>query len=156
MTLRHAGGATSSCSGVPVFFSYFDLYPYERHLDLVFRAAASPRASVYSLGQTLQGRDLECVKVGEGPLQVWVIHRQHPGESQASFFAEGLLMRILGLESNGRVDGLVARLLKVRRRSARRRESRGGAARRGARRRDAAHVALSLSLSHVEAASLCV
>jgi len=98
--------------GVPVYFAYFDLYPYERHLDLVDRAAASPRASVRSLGQTVQGRELECVEVGNGNLHVWVIHRQHPGETQASFYAEGLVTRLLGLgAANGRVDGLTSKLL---------------------------------------------
>ena len=45
----------------------------------------------------------------------WVIHRQHPGESQASFFAEGLLARLLGLHEprGGHArDGLVIALLK--------------------------------------------
>lgn len=54
----------------PVYFSYFDLYPHDRHLDLIARAAASPRASVLSLGHTLEGRDIEAVIVGSGPVQV--------------------------------------------------------------------------------------
>ena len=65
-----------------------------------------------SLGQTLDGRELDCVEVGHGPLHAWVIHRQHPGESQASFYAEGLLTRLLGLASNGGAcapDGLTVR-----------------------------------------------
>jgi murein tripeptide amidase MpaA len=78
---------------------------YERHLDLIARCSAAPGASVRSLGQSLDGRELECVEVGSGPLHCWVIHRQHPGESQASFFAEGLLTRLLGLgDAEVRVD----------------------------------------------------
>ena len=80
-----------------VYFAYFDPYDYTRQLDLVARCAAAPGARVRSLGQTLDGRELDCVEVGHGPLHAWVIHRQHPGESQASFFAEGLLTRLLGL-----------------------------------------------------------
>ena len=93
-----------------VYFAYFDLYSHERALDLVARAAtAGGRAR--SLGQTLQGRELDVVTVGRGPLVAWIIARQHPGESQAAFFAEGLLSRLLGLESGGAVDGLTASLL---------------------------------------------
>lgn len=98
--------------GALVYFSYFDVYSYERHASFVSQCIAARGATVRSLGQTLDGRDLECISVGEGPLQLWVIHRQHPGESQASFFAEGLLKRLLGLETEGRRDGLTAQLLK--------------------------------------------
>ena len=94
-----------------VIFSYFDLYPYERQLALVADCAAAG-AAVGSLGQTLDGRELDVVEVGSGPLHCWVIHRQHPGESQASFYAEGLLHRLLGLrQPGGAVDGLARRLL---------------------------------------------
>ena len=94
-----------------MIFSYFDLYPYERQLALVADCAAAG-AAVGSLGQTLDGRELDVVEVGSGPLHCWVIHRQHPGESQASFYAEGLLHRLLGLrQPGGAVDGLARRLL---------------------------------------------
>ena len=101
------------CPGASVYFAYFDLYPYERQLELVAKCAAVTGATVRSLGQTLDGRELDCVEVGSGPLHAWVIHRQHPGESQASFFAEGLLTRLLGLNHpNGHPrDGLVVKLL---------------------------------------------
>ena len=107
----------SPAPAASVYFAYFDLYPYERQLDLVARCASmtrdggAPNLRVGTLGQTLDGRELDVITVGTGPLQAWVIHRQHPGESQAGFFAEGLLTRLLGLESEGVVDGLVSRLL---------------------------------------------
>lgn len=99
-----------------VYFAYFDLYSYERHLALVAKCAAaatsgSSLAHVHSLGQTLDGREIDCVVVGTGKLQAWVIHRQHPGESMAEFYAEGLLTRLLGLDSGGQVDALTATLL---------------------------------------------
>jgi len=95
-----------------VYFAYFDTYSHERHLDLVARCMDASSVRVSSLGQTLDGRELDCVKVGSGPLQAWVIHRQHPGESMASFFAEGLLNRLLGLSTGGATDGLTRKLLK--------------------------------------------
>lgn len=110
----HAGAESS------VFFAYFDLYPYERQLRLVARCAVMAAGAqapaglrVRSLGQTLEGRELDCISVGTGPLQAWAIHRQHPGESQASFFAEGLLDRLLGLRAASVTDGLVQRALRL-------------------------------------------
>ena len=101
--------------GSSVYFAYFDLYSYEQHLALVAKCAAAasvPGLRVHSLGQTLDGRELDCVSVGTGSKVAWVIHRQHPGESMAEFFAEGLLTRLLGLSSGGEVDPLAMRLLK--------------------------------------------
>jgi murein tripeptide amidase MpaA len=80
------------------FFAYFPPFSYERHLDLIARCAEAKETRVYSLGQTVLGRDIDCVKVGTGPRVCWIIHRQHPGESMASFYAEGLLNRLLGLD----------------------------------------------------------
>ena len=92
-----------------VYFSYFPPFSYARHLDLIEKA--SEYADVFSLGQTLKGREIECVKVGTGESIGWIIHRQHPGEHMAEFYAEGLLTRLLGLDSSGDTDGLVRQLL---------------------------------------------
>ena len=92
-----------------VYFAYFPPFSYARHLDLVERC--SQYAKVTSLGHTLLGRELECVQVGKGERVGWIIHRQHPGEHMAEFYAEGLLTRLLALDSKGDADGLVRRLL---------------------------------------------
>eukprot|EP00980_Cylindrotheca_fusiformis_P023191 scaffold10201_cov119-Cylindrotheca_fusiformis.AAC.8 len=92
-----------------VFFSYFPPFSYARHLNLVSRC--SEYANVQSLGQTLDGREIECVVVGEGNLTCWIIHRQHPGETMAEHYAEGLLTRLLGLDTNGVVDDQVKKVL---------------------------------------------
>jgi len=92
-----------------LYFSYFPPFSYARHLDLIERS--SEFAHVFSLGQTLKGREIECVKVGTGSSVGWIIHRQHPGEHMAEFYAEGLLTRLLGLDSNGDTDGIVRQLL---------------------------------------------
>jgi len=95
------------------YFAYFPPYSYERHLNLISKCEASPSATVESIGQTLDGREMECVKVGSGDKVCWVIHRQHPGETMAEFYAEGLLTRLLGLESGHAVDGMVRDVLKM-------------------------------------------
>ena len=95
-----------------VYFAFFEPYTYDRHIDLVDRCAAVDRKTtraggvkVSSLGRSIEGRDIEMVTVGNGPLKCWVIHRQHPGETQAEFFAEGLLTRLCGLDDAGATDG---------------------------------------------------
>jgi murein tripeptide amidase MpaA len=84
-----------------ITYAYFAAYPWERHQALVERAEASPFASVEALGETLEGRPVELITIDDGErvdderLNVWVIARQHPGESMAAWFAEGLVERLL-------------------------------------------------------------
>jgi len=80
-----------------VWYAYFEPYSFERHLDLLGRAEDSPRARVRDLGDTVEGRDLNLITVGapaEGKRSLWVIARQHPGETMAEWFVEGLLERL--------------------------------------------------------------
>ena len=94
------------------FFSYFPPFSYSRHLDLVSKCGKY--SNVESLGQSLDGREIECVMAGttnpEG-LKCWIIHRQHPGETMAEHYAEGLLTKLLGLDTDGKVDEQVQRVL---------------------------------------------
>ena len=81
-----------------VFYAYFEPYSYERHLDLVASAELSPFAQLDCLGATVEGRDLDRIVVGRpapGRLPIWIIARQHPGETMAEWFVEGLLERLL-------------------------------------------------------------
>ncbi|MDY0011360.1 MAG: M14-type cytosolic carboxypeptidase [Rhodocyclaceae bacterium] len=81
-----------------VYYAYFEPYSHERHLDLLGRVAQSPHVRLRQLGATVEGRDLDLVEVGRprpGRPSVWIIARQHPGETMASWFMEGLLARLL-------------------------------------------------------------
>jgi murein tripeptide amidase MpaA len=81
-----------------IYYAYFEPYSWERHLDLLGRADTSPHASVSDLGATLDGRDLNLVTVGTpapGRKSIWIIARQHPGETMAEWFVEGMLDRLL-------------------------------------------------------------
>lgn len=81
-----------------VFFAYFAPYSYDQHLDLVHAAQMSEMCVMENLGQTYQGRDLDLLIAGipgDGKKKIWVIARQHPGESQASWFMKGFLDRLL-------------------------------------------------------------
>jgi murein tripeptide amidase MpaA len=92
-----------------VYYAYFEPYSWERHLALVGRAEASPRTRVRDLGATVDGRDLNLIVVGEeggGRKPLWIIARQHPGETMAEWFVEGMLERLLD-----EADPLARRLL---------------------------------------------
>jgi murein tripeptide amidase MpaA len=81
-----------------VWYAYFAPYSMERHADLVAEALASPLASLSVLGRTLDGQDLDLLRVGgdaAGKRVLWVIGRQHPGETMAEWWMEGFLHRIL-------------------------------------------------------------
>ncbi len=71
------------------WFAYFTPFSMERHHDLVARAACAPGFVHHSLGTSLDGQPIDCLEAGEGPVQVWLIARQHPGESMAEWWMEG-------------------------------------------------------------------
>ncbi|USI73997.1 M14 family metallopeptidase [Sphingomonas morindae] len=74
-----------------IWFAYFAPYSLERHLDLVARIGACPGVRAYSLGQSLDGREIDCLTLGDGPVRVWLYGRQHPGETMAEWWMEGAL-----------------------------------------------------------------
>lgn len=81
-----------------LYVAYFAPYSSERHQMLVAGALSHERARVEVLGQTLDGRDLDLITLGEpGPEKrsVWITARQHPGETMAEWWMEGFLERML-------------------------------------------------------------
>src|SRR5450432_3124252 len=72
-----------------VYYAYFEPYSWERHLALLGRADGFAYARVGDLGTTVDGRDLNIVTVGtpgDGKKSLWIIARQHPGETMAEWF----------------------------------------------------------------------
>lgn len=81
-----------------VYFAYFAPYSYEQHLDLIAFAQEHPLCTYESLGLTKQKRTIDLLTIGheeEAEKKIWIIARQHPGESMAEWFIEGLLERLL-------------------------------------------------------------
>ena len=83
-----------------VYYAYFAPYPMERHADVVAEAAMQEGVSLRVLGQTVQGQDMDCLSVGTGEKIIWVIARQHPGETMAEWWMEGFLSRLLDDEDD--------------------------------------------------------
>ena len=95
-----------------VYFAYFEPYSFEQHLDLLGGASLSEHVTMQHLGATVQGRDMALLHITqalsttptEEKLKVWLIARQHPGETMAEWFVEGFLERLLdGADSVSRV-----------------------------------------------------
>jgi len=95
-----------------IYFAYFEPYSWEQHLDLLGSATQSPHVGLQRLGSTLDGRDMGLLRITDAasatPLEqkknVWLIARQHPGETMAEWFSEGFLERLLdGDDSVSRV-----------------------------------------------------
>lgn len=78
----------------PSYVAYFEPYSWERHLALLADSCARG-ARLRRLGATAQGRDMDALVIGTGLHPVWIIGRQHPGETMAEWFIEGLLGRLL-------------------------------------------------------------
>jgi murein tripeptide amidase MpaA len=92
LTIQHTPGMDS------VYYAYFEPYSWERHLELLDRAQMSENVRMLDLGSTIDGRDLNMLVIGEpaaAKKKVWVIARQHPGETMAEWFVEGMLDALL-------------------------------------------------------------
>jgi len=81
-----------------MYFAYFAPYTYDRHQDLLHQAQVNFNCQLETLGSTLDNNDISLLTIGESAddkKKVWVIARQHPGETMAEWFIEGLLQRLL-------------------------------------------------------------
>lgn len=81
-----------------VYFAYFAPYSHERHLDLLAWAQADRRVHCETLGETVDGRAMSMLTINDtaqADRKVWMIARQHPGETMAEWFVEGFLHALL-------------------------------------------------------------
>ena len=81
-----------------IYFAYFAPYSMERHADLIAYAQTSERCQVETLGFTLDGQSMDCLcfgESGEDRKPVWMVARQHPGETMAEWWMEGLINRLV-------------------------------------------------------------
>lgn len=91
-TIEHTPLANS------VYYAYFEPYSHEQHLNLLGEAQGSGLCQIDDLGSTVEGRDINLLTIGNqvaSDLKIWIIARQHPGETMAEWFIEGLLGRLL-------------------------------------------------------------
>lgn len=87
---------TSECDSV--YFAYFAPYSMERHHDLIANVQCHDNVEHINIGSTVDGQDMDLLKIGtegEGKKTCWMIARQHPGETMAEWWMEGMLESLL-------------------------------------------------------------
>ncbi len=97
MTISHTPTQDS------VYYAYFEPYSWQRHLAVLGRIGQHRLVQIEDLGSTVDGRDMNLVRVRDAaaaasgaPLKkIWMIARQHPGETMAEWFVEGFLDALL-------------------------------------------------------------
>ncbi|WP_444919413.1 M14-type cytosolic carboxypeptidase [Microbulbifer sp. CnH-101-G] len=93
-----------------IYLAYFAPYSWERHLDLLAWAQSNERVKIQTLGKTLDQRDMTMLTIGDAESakhRVWMIARQHPGETMAEWFVEGFLEALLD-DANPQAQKLLA------------------------------------------------
>lgn len=93
-----------------VYFAYFAPYSMERHADLLAFAQTSERYQAETLGLTLDGQSMDCLRFGsaDAPKKIWLVARQHPGETMAEWWMEGLINRLVD-DSDPVVNAILAK-----------------------------------------------
>jgi murein tripeptide amidase MpaA len=80
-----------------VRFAYFAPYARARRLELLARIEKTQRATTTVIGKTVSGEPMHLVSFGsdnEDARKLWIVGQQHPGETMAGWFMEGLASRL--------------------------------------------------------------
>lgn len=88
---------TLNAQAAKVYYAYFVPYPQARHTALLQQVATMPAVQLEVLGQTPQGRDITLLRIGSADTKakrIWLIARQHPGETMAQWLAEGVIKQL--------------------------------------------------------------
>ncbi len=82
-----------------IYFAYFEPYSLIRHQNLIAEVNASGMATHQILGCTHEGRAIDLLTFGDvadsSKKRIWFIARQHPGETMAQWFMEGVIHRLM-------------------------------------------------------------
>lgn len=107
-------GQTLSFELIPrhpiVYFGHFAPYTLERQACLLSWCQARPGVRVEVLGESVEGRPIEMLRVGSeaaGAPICWITAGQHPGEPMSKWLVDGLLRRLLDPEDS------IAKLLRA-------------------------------------------
>lgn len=95
-----------------VYYAYFEPYSETRHHAFLGEVAEGGLGRLSDIGETVEGRPMTVVTIGAEPgasididgthlpaasaqkQRIWVIARQHPGETMAEWFVEGMIRRL--------------------------------------------------------------
>ncbi|MFC3032499.1 M14-type cytosolic carboxypeptidase [Pseudoalteromonas fenneropenaei] len=86
-----------------VYYAYFVPYSSSMQNSLLSDCAKSSKMKLTTIGFTTQHRAIEMVSVGAcsaSSKQIWIIARQHPGETVAQWIAHGVIEALLAVSDN--------------------------------------------------------
>ncbi|MBP9743039.1 MAG: hypothetical protein KBD37_06765 [Burkholderiales bacterium] len=85
-----------------VYLAYFEPYSYTRHLHLIGWANQNWLTTHHILGLTSQGRNIDLLQIGNESAKhkIWIIARQHPGETMAEWLMEGFIHKLLNAQDS--------------------------------------------------------
>ncbi len=81
-----------------LYVAYFEPFSYQQHLALVAKASENELCAVETLCKTPEGKPVELLVIGEpnaNKKTIWFTARQHPGETMAEWFIQGLVENLL-------------------------------------------------------------
>jgi murein tripeptide amidase MpaA len=82
-----------------IFIAYFEPYSLIRHQNLIAEVNASGLALHEIIGFTNENRSIDLLTFGDiddkSKQKIWFTARQHPGETMAQWFMEGIIHRLM-------------------------------------------------------------
>lgn len=81
-----------------IYYAYFAPYSAERHHDRIAGYVQNSDVSLNVIGHSVEGQTLDCLEIGEGDINIWVIARQHPGETMAEWWMDGFIDALIANE----------------------------------------------------------
>jgi murein tripeptide amidase MpaA len=78
-----------------IYYAYFAPYSIERHHDRIAEYAQNEGVALRVIGHSIEGQTLDCLEIGEGDINIWVIARQHPGETMAEWWMDGFITHLI-------------------------------------------------------------
>lgn len=85
-----------------IYFAYFEPYSHYQHQNLIAYANNSPLATHEILGYTNNHNSIDLLRIGNphSTRKIWITARQHPGETMAEWFIDGLIPRLLNTQDS--------------------------------------------------------
>jgi hypothetical protein len=84
-----------------ISYAYFVPYSHQRHQNIIKDIRLSSQGSATILGQSNDNNPIDLLTFGQeqsDKKKVWIIARQHPGETMAQWFIEGLIKRLISTD----------------------------------------------------------
>jgi murein tripeptide amidase MpaA len=81
-----------------ITYAYFTPYDYARQNKFIKQAAQFEHCQHTTVANTLDNNAIDLLTIGQpeaGKKNIWIIARQHPGETMAQWFTEGLVNYLL-------------------------------------------------------------